>query len=561
MAKGNPDHDTRDVILPPRLAKKLKSSYLVATGATLAAAALFVRVGSDVVPPFLARSGNDYTQQGLGLVLLLNIALILFAWRRSKDLKAAIEAHSRAERRAHAAAFSDHVTGLPNRRELIRRIEEVARDKNPSGTLLLLDLDHFKTVNDLYGHAVGDRLLCFVAEALQSCVPAASCAVRLGGDEFAVLLPPHYGSDDASRIAERLLDQLAEPITLEETTAQISASLGIARLDGRITTTDNLLRHADIAMYRAKREGRNCFLWFDPQMEQDLRRRSEIEAEMRIGIARGEFVPYYQPLIDLAKGEVKGFEVLARWHHPEQGVVPPDSFIGIAETCALISDLSLSVMRQALSEAKDWPSYLTIAVNVSPVQFRDPLLAQRFLQLMTETGFPPQRLEIEVTESALFEDQTLALATVESLKNNGVKISLDDFGTGYASLTQLKSLPFDRIKIDRSFVSALLDDAQSTAIVETIARLGISLQVPITAEGVETEAVRQQLELIGCSEAQGWLFGKAVPSSDIRELLRTLPVRIIAKSDAGADGIRQEASAPSAPRKKAAPPRARKASR
>jgi EAL domain-containing protein (putative c-di-GMP-specific phosphodiesterase class I) len=240
---------------------------------------------------------------------------------------------------------------------------------------------------------------------------------------------------------------------------------------------------------------------------------------MRDGLGRGEFLPYFQPMIDLGDGELKGFEVLARWHHPQRGVLMPEEFIPIAEESGIISSLSLEVMRQALAEARGWPGYISIAVNVSPVQFKDPLLAQRILQLLTETGFPPQRLEIELTESALLEDQALALSTVESLKNSGVRISLDDFGTGYASLSQLKSLPFDRIKIDRSFVSSLLEDEQSSAIVATIAELGKSLRLPITAEGVETEDVRKQLQLIGCSDAQGWLFGKAVPAESIRQML------------------------------------------
>jgi predicted signal transduction protein with EAL and GGDEF domain len=321
---------------------------------------------------------------------------------------------------------------------------------------------------------------------------------------------------------------LAEPVELEHGRAQVSASIGIATLWGEAPTPEALLKRSDIAMYEAKRLGRNAFVWFDREMERELEDRIKLETEMRSGIAAGEFVPYYQPQFGLTDGELKGFEVLARWHHPVRGVLEPLEFIAIAEATGFIADLSMSVMRQALIEAKHWAGELTLAVNVSPVQFRDPLLGQRILQLVTETGFPPARLEIEITESSLLEDQDLALATVESLKNCGVSISLDDFGTGYASLTQLQSLPFDRIKIDRSFVASLLDDQQSSAIVSTIASLGKSLHLPVTAEGVESEEVRARLQSLGCADGQGWLWGKAVPATAVRTLLASrMPVQLL----------------------------------
>jgi diguanylate cyclase (GGDEF)-like protein len=408
---------------------------------------------------------------------------------------------------------------VPNRRELVRRIDEATARPEAAATLLILDLDYFKQVNDLYGHGVGDRLLRRVAEMLQASVPHSACCVRLGGDEFAILLPDYFGHDDVSALAERILALLSDPIRLEEATTQISASLGIAALDAATPDSTTLLRRADIAMYSAKRAGRNCFAWFEAEMEEEITRRTRLEAEIRAGIDRGEFVPYFQPLVLLSDNKLKGFEVLARWQHPERGILLPEAFIAVAEQSALISELSFNVMRQALIEAKDWPGHLAIAVNVSPIQFRDGLLAQRILRLLTETGFPPQRLEIEVTESALLEDRDLAVSIIQSLQNFGIRISIDDFGTGYASFSQLKALPFDRIKIDRSFVTSLTGDPQNTAIVETIAKLGVSLSLPITAEGVETEAVLKQLKSIGCSEAQGWLFSKAIPASAVLAML------------------------------------------
>jgi len=496
---------------------ELRSGHVLATISTLAATILFVAIGNTVLPLLLEPTGLG-SHQWLTTVLLLNIALILFGWRRSRDLSSAMNARLEAEQRAFESAYTDHVTGLSNRRDLTRVIDEIAARPKPAASLLILDLDYFKKVNDQYGHAAGDRLLRFVGDTLKAIVKDGCCA-RLGGDEFAILLPGARQATEVDQIARDILLALNKPVALEETTVNISASIGISSSDGGPPDADVMLGHSDIAMYEAKRLGRNCFIRFESEMEQRLHQRIQLEAEIRTGIARGEFVPFYQPLINLNTNELKGFEVLARWKHPDRGIVAPAEFIAASEVSHMISDLSFSVMRQALRDAKDWPANLTIAVNISPVQFKDPLLAQRIIQLLAESGFPPQRLEIEVTESALLDDQKLALTTVESLKNSGIRISLDDFGTGYASLTQLKSLPFDRIKIDRSFVTGVLDDAQSNAIVDAITTLGQSLQLPITAEGVESEEVHKQLQAIGCSDAQGWLFGEAVSGARIGEML------------------------------------------
>jgi diguanylate cyclase (GGDEF)-like protein len=476
----------------------------------------------------LAEDGAAALERGLVTAVLLNAALLLFGWRRSAALGAAVAACADAEKRAYDNAYCDHVTGLANRRQLVEEIERASLPSGNDATLLLLDLDHFKRVNDSHGHAGGDRLLQHVGATLTRLAPPSACCARLGGDEFALLLCGEHDAGEVSLLAQSLLAALAEPVELEHGMAQVSASIGIATLWGEAPTAEALLKRSDIAMYEAKRLGRNGFVWFDRQMERQLEERIRLESEMRSGIAAGEFVPYYQPQFGLADGDLKGFEVLARWHHPKRGVLEPLEFIPVAEATGFIADLSMSVMRQALAEAKSWPANLTIAINVSPVQFRDPLLGQRILQVVTESGFPPGRLEIEITESALLEDQDLALSTVESLKNCGVSISLDDFGTGYASLTQLQSLPFDRIKIDRSFVAALLDDKQSSAIVSTIAALGKSLHLPVTAEGVECEEVRARLESLGCADGQGWLWGKAVPADAIRTLLASrLPVELL----------------------------------
>jgi len=496
-----------------------KRSRWVTNAVVGIAALMFVLMGGQVVPQALGLLGPGRAiSPGLHVAFVLNVALLLFAWRRSADLRRASEAREVAERRAQELACKDDTTGLFNRKFLIERMNAFC-GKGTGLTLLLLDLDHFKKVNDLYGHAIGDELLVEVARRIKATSPEDACWARLGGDEFAILI---HGAaarkEHATGIAEALLSELSKPIKLDSTVAMTSASIGLSSCEDGCNQPTSLLHRSDIAMYHAKALGRNCLAWFDEQMEEEVNRRNRIEAEVREGLTSGQFVPYFQPMIDLASGEIKGFEVLARWNHPTRGVVEPNEFILIAEATGLISELSTKVMRDALRIARSWPNHLTLAINVSPVQFKDPLLDQRIIKVLAETGFPANRLEIELTESSLLEDQMRALSTVESLKNQGVRISLDDFGTGYASLSQLRTLPFDRIKIDKSFVASLLDDPQSNAIVHAIATLGNNLNLPITAEGVETEVIHKRLQELGCADAQGWLFGKAASAEDTARL-------------------------------------------
>jgi diguanylate cyclase (GGDEF)-like protein len=490
------------------------SAHLIITFATIAAILLFVGLGSQVLGPAFGAARLPSTS--LTIAFLLNIAIILFGWRRSKDLKDALDAYERAERLAERNANTDTATGLSNRRELLRSIRD-ALDAKRQGVLLLLDLDHFKRVNDLHGHFAGDQLLKSVAEMLQEAAPQAACCARTGGDEFAILLEAD-SAKKAEEVANSILARLQTPIFAAGAQVQASASIGLASI-GKLAKEEDVLRQSDVALYAAKRDGRSQFAWFDQQLDRELADRLSFEDDMREGIRKGEFVPFFQPLIDLDSRELVGFEALARWRSPKRGFLEAEQFIDIAENTGLVGALTMSVMGQALKEASTWPPHLKVAVNISPVQFRDARLATHIIKLLTEAAFPAKRLEIEITENSLLEDRDQVISTILSLKNLGVSVSLDNFGTGYASLAQVNSLPVDRIKIDRSFISTIVKSEQTAAIVGTIANLGHQLNVPISAEGVESEQIRTALGGLGCTEAQGWLFGRAVSGESVRTFL------------------------------------------
>ena len=493
----------------------------VTTIVTLLAIIFFVAVGAPMVGETIRGvSGPQSRPDSVGAIaVLLNLALIWIGWRRSKGLAIERMARDDAERRADVAAYHDYLTGLLNRRGFSLRMDE-DQAKGRTLALALLDLDHFKRVNDAYGHNAGDAVLKNVASMLTRLAPSGSSVGRLGGDEFAILFTGANATPDAvSAVAERIIGELQKPVSFDGIDAQIGVSIGLAASQVSDNGPAALLRRSDIAMYEAKKLGRNQHAWFASSLEEQLEARRKLEAEIRAGIPAGQFVPYYQPQINLVTGELHGLEVLARWNHPELGVVEPLVFIPVAEATGLIGALSLAVMTEALVETAAWDPGLMIAVNLSPVQLKDPLLAQRIMKILSETGFPPHRLELEITESSLFDNLDLALSTIQSLKNLGITISLDDFGTGYSSLTQLQALPFDRIKIDRSFVQSMADNEESAAIVSAITSLGESLRLPVTAEGVETERLQKALEALGCSEGQGWHFGRPMPASQIRGLL------------------------------------------
>lgn len=494
---------------------------VVALGIALAAIIMFVGTGGSVLPA-IVRSMNG---QGVGPdkllinALLLNIALVIFGWRRHRELTGEVAERRRAEEQARILAETDALTGCLNRRSIgtaADHLIERAAARGEGVALIMLDLDKFKQVNDANSHAAGDAMLIEAARRLAATLPESALLARIGGDEFAcVLTYPTGRAQQIDSLAEALIAAVACPVAYNEAEIETTISAGIACLEPQ--SADNaqaILHNADIAMYHAKKRGRNQYCWFDPAMESELKFRSELETGIRRGVVNDEFVPYYQKQIDLETGELAGFEMLARWKSPTLGVVSPELFVPVAEEIGLIAQISEQLIRKALLDARNWDPRLTLSVNISPIQLRDAWFAQKLLKLLVEANFPPNRLEIEVTESCLHENIGLVRSMITSLQNQGVTVSLDDFGTGYSSLSQLRSLPFDRIKIDRSFVSTVLDSPESVTIIQSIISLGQGLGLPITAEGIESREVLAKMRELGKFQGQGYLYGYPEPAEE-----------------------------------------------
>jgi diguanylate cyclase (GGDEF)-like protein len=429
-----------------------------------------------------------------------------------------------AESRLAHLALHDSLTGLPNRARLRDRLaQELAslRRSGRSAALLLLDLDGFKAVNDTLGHGAGDALLQKVAARLRAQVRETDVAARLGGDEFAVLQTGDGQPTAATALAERLVAELSLPFEVDGQMVRIGASIGVALAPQDGDEPDQLLRHADLALYRAKADGRGTHRFFEVGMDQRMRTRRTLELELRRGLAAGEFTLHYQPTIDLRSRRISGFEALLRWRHPERGLVSPGDFVPLAEETGLIVPLGEFALRRACADATGWPPHLKVAVNLSPLQFggAGPLAAVE--RALAESGLPPHRLEVEITETAMLADTELVIGTLRRLKALGVRIAMDDFGTGYSSLNYLRKFPFDRVKIDRSFISAL-DDPTGGAIVRAVTALCQTLGMETTAEGVESVEQLMALTGGGCDEAQGFLFSRPRPVEELPGLLRQI---------------------------------------
>jgi diguanylate cyclase (GGDEF)-like protein len=472
----------------------------------------------------LSLAGNDGPDIRIAsTALTLNVALILFGWRRYVDLQH--EAQLRVEQEQHAVilATTDTVTGLYNRKGFADHVAELcARGRSSASSLVVISfqVQRFKSVNDQHGYETGDRLLKAIAKALFDELGPAAVIGRLSGDEFAVALQLSPAEmHRAEEAAEGVLRAVTRPFSFEERIIQVGGFAGIASAPAADARIADIIRRADIAMDRA-RSGRVARpVWFDAGMERALLAQSEIEQGIRYGLDHGQFLPYFEPQIDLATGEIVGFEMLARWNHPLSGIISPDVFIPVAEEIGVIGRLSEQVIAQALREAASWDPTLKISVNISPAQLADGWLAQRIVRILAETGFPAERLVVEITESSLFADLELARTIVTSLKNQGIRLALDDFGTGFSSLSHLRSLPFDIIKIDRSFVINLPAKRENGAIIRAVTMLAGALSVPVCVEGIEDEATYDAVLSLGCAIGQGWYFGKPMRADQARDLV------------------------------------------
>ena len=480
--------------------------------------------------------GIDSDMKGLitGSVLFACGLTLMANYRIEKDARRTYLSNEREVlRRDEVARLANHdvLTGLANRSLLQRRITESlarARSANGSVAVLCIDLDGFKAVNDLRGHAAGDQLLREVAARLSRCMRETDTVARLGGDEFVVLQTDNVQPDTARILAERLIASLSEPYSLgaDEVDGAVTASIGVALFPCDGENPETLLHNADTALYRAKWAGKNRAAFFRPEMDHELRERRAMEHDLHQAAARGQFTLAWQPLSSAGtESRITGFEVLLRWHHPKRGPVPPDLFIPVAESCGAITGIGAWVLNEACHEAASWSAPLRVAVNVSPIQVQQ---GDAFVEMVERalacSGLAPTRLTLEVTEGVLIRDTDRVLAVLNRLKALGVQIALDDFGTGYSSLATLRTFPFDKIKIDRSFLSEIGDmpHGQNMATVRAVLGLARGLGLPAVAEGVETELQLEALHAAGCEEVQGWLIGKPASIESFCHLTRTL---------------------------------------
>jgi diguanylate cyclase (GGDEF)-like protein len=443
----------------------------------------------------------------------------------------------RSEVKIEYMAHHDSLTDLANRVLLNERLEHALGRRIHREEMVAvhhLDLDQFKAVNDTFGHPAGDKLLKIVADRLRGLARETDTVARTGGDEFVIVQAPIADPADATSLAQRIIGLMSEPYDIDGHQAVIGASIGIAVGPGDGLRPDRLLRNADLALYRAKGDGRGTFRFFEPAMDLQMQTRRIMERDLRKALPAGEFELYYQPVVNLASNQISGFEALIRWNHPEKGMVAPATFIPLAEEIGFIVPIGEWVIRQACATAARWPGDLHVAVNISAVQFRSPGLMQVIVGALAASGLQPTRLEIEITETVLLQNRETTLAILHQLRALGIRIAMDDFGTGYSSLTYLQCFPFDKIKIDRSFVKDITENTGSLNIVRAVAALANGMGMTATAEGVETSEQLDKITSEGCTEMQGYLFSRPLPAAEIERLFlakhaaRKTPGRIVA---------------------------------
>ncbi|HVY42980.1 MAG TPA: EAL domain-containing protein [Hyphomicrobiaceae bacterium] len=434
----------------------------------------------------------------------------------------------RNEARIAHMAHHDALTDLPNRVFMRRRMEQALADVSEHSPLavLCLDLDRFKLVNDTLGHPVGDALLQAVADRLRACVRQCDTAARLGGDEFAVLQVGASQPFGAKALATRLIDAISAPYVINEHQVLIGVSVGVALAPRDAVDPNLLFMQADMALYRAKAEGRGVYCFFEREMDERMQARRALEMDLRAAVINGEFELYYQPIINVDRNEPSGFEALLRWRHPQRGIIQPSEFMPVAEETGFMIPVGEWVLQEACEQAAKWPEHFKVAINLSPAQLRATTLLPAVFNAIAMSGIAPSRVELEITEAALLEQTESVLKTLRQLQNVGIKIALDDFGAGRSSLGHLRRFPFNKIKIDRSFVSSLsVDGDVGLAIVRAVAQMGTSLGMVMTAEGVETEEQLKSVRAEGCTEVQGFIFGPPRPAEDLEELFFTHALR------------------------------------
>ncbi|MBB4121397.1 putative bifunctional diguanylate cyclase/phosphodiesterase [Martelella radicis] len=474
-----------------------------------------------------SRAHEDWELDEFFTVLMVaSFALLFLLVQRTRSLRREVTSRHEAERLAQALARQDTLTGISNRRyfeeECERRLTR-ARRKSDRFSLLFIDFDRFKQINDSLGHEAGDRLLQVVSDRLKKAVRPDDFLGRLGGDEFAVLMQDTGGEDTAERLASRLLTDVSRPVMLLGREISPSVSIGVASYPKDGTSRDTLLKKADAAMYRAKEEGRRRIVSFSDEMDGGSEAEQMLELDLAEALSSGQIIPYYQLISSCSVGEVVLVEVLARWKHPKLGVLSAGDFISHAEAAGLIPALFKAVLVQACKDARQWPSATAIAVNVTPHQLCDPGFAGCVLKILRENDFPPGRLELEVTKDALVVDLDATRQNIMRLKSEGIRVSLDDFGTGYSSLRQLRELPFDRIKIDRSFISGVGTDPQSDEIVASTIKLCRALGLKTVAEGIEDKAQLDWICAHGADAVQGYFNAMPVPADELAAVLKAYP--------------------------------------
>ncbi|KGD78524.1 diguanylate cyclase [Pantoea agglomerans] len=458
-------------------------------------------------------------------ISLLCLYMVRRLWNSSVNLSQSMLRLGASEAQAQHLAFHDVLTGLPNRALVEDRLTQalaLATRHDQRVALLLIDLDRFKTINDTHGHHAGDELIIAVAQRLSRIVRASDTVGRIGGDEFIVVMPDVDNIGQVHRLAQRIIDELSEPFTLFGSDVWSGASIGLALAPKDGVDRLELMRKADIALYEAKSGGRGTYRQFERAMDESVRTRQTIAADLRTALHTHQGLEvWYQPLMDIGGQQMVGIEALLRWHHPARGLIAPGEFIAIAEETGLIIPLGEWVLAEACVTQQRFPELL-VAVNVSPVQFRSTGFVERVMAIVSQNGGDPKRLELEITEGVLIEDEREARAIIVELRDAGFRIALDDFGTGYSSLNYLSNFPVDKIKIDRSFTQSLGVAENSVAIVESVVKLGHAMGLMVTAEGVETPGQMSALADAGCNQLQGYLFSQAVPADQLAALMKTI---------------------------------------